>query len=247
MAKDYSKSLVESRFFFLGLLGVIFVGVAILNRDALLAPPGSREEARPDPLSLVDRQTPVSQVDLVVFDTETTGVDDMIHRLVELAAVKFRNGEVVETRSWLINPERYIPEEAVNVHGISPDMVADAPTFARMHGEFDAFVEGCVLMAHNAAFDIRFMRREYLRAEAPAPAVPVVDSLRLFRAWFPELSSYALANVARQLGVTGDEAFHRAQADSVYVGKIFYKTLAERGPDWTLADLFEAAGGATTL
>ena len=246
MAKDYSKNLTGSRFFFFGLLGAIFIVVAILNRDALLQPPGPRQEARPDPLSLVDLQTPVAQVDLVVFDTETTGVDDMVHRLVELAAVKFRNGEVVESKSWLINPERYIPEEAVKVHGITADMVADAPTFTAMHGEFDAFVEGCVLMAHNSTFDIKFMRREYLRSDAPVPAVPVVDSLRLFRAWFPELSSYALGNVAKHLKVTSDEAFHRAQADSVYVGKVFYKALSERGPDWTLADLFEAAG-ATTL
>ena len=247
MAEDFSKNLAGSRFFFMGLLSAVFLIVAVLNRDALLQPPGPRQMERPDPHSLMDMDARVSDTDIVVFDTETTGIDDMIHRLVELAAVKFHNGEVIESRSWLINPERYIPDEATEVHGISADMVADAPTFTEMHEEFDAFIKGSILMAHNAAFDIRFMRREYIRSRVPVPSVPVIDSLRLFRFWFPELSSHSLGAVAKHVKVIGEGEFHRAQADSVYAGRVFYKTLSERGQDWTLFDLFEAADGVTTL
>ena len=83
--------------------------------------------------------TPISSLTIVVFDTETTGLSPSKDRVVEIGAIKIRNGEIVEERDWLINPQQPIPPRATKVHGISDKMVKDKPTFAAVYAEFQEF------------------------------------------------------------------------------------------------------------
>ena len=184
----------------------------------------------------------VSNVTFVVFDTETTGFSPTTDRIVEVGVVKFRNGKVIEEKSWLINPQRDIPYWATKVHGINNAMVKDKPTFQEIYPEFQEFIRGSVLMAHNARFDISFVKAEAKRAGEPMPPNAVIDSLSLFRKWYPKSTSHSVEAVARASEIKTD-TLHRAMADSLYVFLIFDKTLKERESTAKLHDIYSESGG----
>jgi len=184
----------------------------------------------------------LSNVTFVAFDTETTGLNPRQDRIVELAAVKFRDGEIVDQKTWLINPRRTIPYWAQKVHGISTAMVKDQPTFAELYPEFERFIEGSVLIAHNARFDISFMREEMLRSNLSFPRNQVVDSLELFRSWYPELKTFTLEKLAEHANVDSG-GFHRALADSRYIALIFRDGAKRFHGSAKLNDVYAAVGG----
>ena len=184
----------------------------------------------------------VSNVTFVVFDTETTGFSPTTDRIVEVGAVKFRNGEVIEEKSWLINPGRDIPYWATKVHEITDDMVKDKPTFKDIYPEFQKFIAGSVLMAHNAKFDISFVKAEIKRTGCELPPNLVIDSLSLFRKWYPKSTSHSVEAVARAADVKTD-TLHRASADSMYVFLIFDKSVKELNDKFKLGDIYDQCGG----
>jgi DNA polymerase-3 subunit alpha (Gram-positive type) len=184
----------------------------------------------------------VSNVTFVVFDTETTGFSPTMDRIVEVGAVKFRNGEVVEEISWLINPQRDIPYWATKVNGITDDMVKGKPSFKDIYPDFQKFINGSVLMAHNAKFDISFLKAEIKRAGCELPPNQVIDSLGLFRKWYPNSKSHSVEAVARHAEIKTD-TLHRASADSMYVFLIFDKGVKERNDKFKLGDIYGECGG----
>lgn len=188
------------------------------------------------------RNTLVSNVVFVAFDTETTGFSPSQDRIVEIGAVKFCNGNVLEEKSWLINPGRKIPYWATQVHGITNEDVANKPSFKEIYSEFEEFTRGCVLMAHNARFDVSFMAEEIKRAGFTLPNNLVVDSLPLFRKWFPASRSFTLADVANYTEVDTD-ILHRALADTLYVVRIFEKGLSRLETRLRLGELYQISGG----
>lgn len=187
-------------------------------------------------------RTHIKNVTFVAFDTETTGLSPYTERIIEIGAIKFRNGEVIETREWLIKPDRPIHWRAEQVHNISMDMLKDSPSFSEMYSEFAEFIEGTVLLAHNAPFDLGFLREEILRNQLPMPDTPVVDSLRLFRNWFPDAPSHSMERLTDYLGVSGD-TYHRALADAVYIMVIMNKGLEDGKANITLKTLYDNAAG----
>jgi len=197
-------------------------------------------------LDLPDRKTQVYSVIFVAFDCETTGFNPKKERVVEIGAVKFRHGEVIEARSWMMNPGTPIPVWASEVHGITDDMVENKPSFKEAYPDFLAFTRGAVLIAHNAVFDISFIKAEAERAGLDVPPNDVLDSLKLFRVWLPGLKSYALEQVAKALGVDAG-GYHRALADSVYVKLIFDKGLENQRRKLELGELADDAQGALTF
>lgn len=157
----------------------------------------------------------------VAFDTETTGYSPKTDRLVEIGAVKFRgNGEILAETNWLINPGQDIPCQATQVHGIRSSDVSSAPVFKEVFPLFTAFCGDSILLAHNATFDVGFLRAELKRADMEAPALPVLDTLPLFRAWFPHALSHSLEPLSLYLGVQSN-VYHRAEADSYHIIDIF--------------------------
>lgn len=164
----------------------------------------------------------VKETVFVAFDTETTGFSARKDRLVEIGAVKFRgNGEVLAATNWLINPQRPIPYYVTrNVHGISNEMVSDAALFEEVWPAFREFCDGTVLLAHNATFDVGFLKAELKRAEIPPPALPVGNTLPLFKKWFPRALSHSLEKLTTYLDVSGG-TYHRAEADAFHIVNIF--------------------------
>jgi len=208
-----------------------------LSADAATAAQATRNPAR----SML-----VSNVTFVVFDTETTGFSPTSDRMVELGVVKFRNGKVIGERSWLINPKRHIPYWATKVHGIDDAAVKGQPAFNDVYPEFLDFIDGSVLMAHNARFDIAFLSEEARRAGLDLPRNMVIDSLSLFRRWFPKSKSHSVEAVAAYTKVETD-VLHRAVADSMYVFLIFDKGLQSKSPGIKLRDIYEDCGGPLTF
>lgn len=178
------------------------------------------------------------------FDTETTGLNPSEDRIIEIAVVLYQHGAIVDQKSWLIDPERPIPFFATRANRISDEMVAGMPTFREILPEFREYIQGSVLMAHNARFDIHFVNEEFVRAGEEPLSNDVIDTLALFRSWYPELDSHTLSSVVDYLHIQGD-AFHRALADSVYVARIFDRYVREHGLD--LNDVYRDSGGPLTF
>ncbi|MFA6172126.1 MAG: 3'-5' exonuclease [Kiritimatiellales bacterium] len=193
-----------------------------------------------------DSFSPVTNAVFTAFDTETTGFSPKNDRLVEIGAVRFRgDGEILAITNWLINPGMPIPFYATEVHGITSEMVTNAPVFAEVWPAFTAFCKDNILLAHNATFDIGFLRAELDRAGMAQPALSVVDTLPLFRSWFPQAKSYSLEPLSLYLGIP-DETYHRAGADSFHLIRIFSAGMRTR-QELKLQQLERAAGGIEWL
>ena len=189
--------------------------------------------------------TRMANITFVIFDTETTGFSPVKDRLVELGAVKVRNGKKLGEKTWLINPQRYIPWYVQNVHHISPEMLKDKPTFAEVYPEFLEFIDGSVLIAHNAPFDVRFISAEAERAGLPAPKNAVLDSLVLFRNWCPDLKSHQLGDIIDFYGISTDGLHaHRATDDSLFVYFAIQKEMERRSDEPRFQELLKGAGNA---
>jgi len=160
------------------------------------------------------------ELPIVSIDTETTGRDPDLDRIVEVACVVYRAGAIVEARSWLVNPGRPIPEAAFQVHGIGDDVVAGAPVFAAVASEIVACCGEAIPLAYDAEFDRRFLHAELARAGLPladaAMARAAVDWLDPL-VWARELQaserSRALGDVCARLGIELEQA-HRATSDA---------------------------------
>ena len=148
--------------------------------------------------SFEDLGTHLSQVTFCVVDLETTGgaETDMI---TEFGAVKVRGGEVLGEFQTLVNPRSHIPPLIAVLTGITNQMVADAPTLRQVLPAFLSFAEGTVIVAHNAPFDVGFLRRACEALDYPFPRWPVVDTAALARQILlrDEVPNCKLATLAR--------------------------------------------------
>jgi len=193
-----------------------------------------------------DPSTPVADIVFTAFDTETSGFSPKTERVIEIAAVKFRgSGEILAATNWLINPEIPIPSAASRVHGITAPMVANAPVFKEVFPQFEAFCADSILLAHNAMFDINFLRAELKRNGMKTPLLAVFDTLPMFRKWFPHEASHSLGSLTENLGLAGD-IYHRAEADSFHIINIFKAGMKQR-PAITLEQMERDAGGFKRL
>ncbi|HHV98132.1 MAG TPA: PolC-type DNA polymerase III [Clostridiaceae bacterium] len=159
----------------------------------------------------------------VVFDIETTGLDAVKDRIIEIGAVKIHKGEIVDRFSSFVNPEIPIPEFIVKLTGINDEMVKDAPTIEKVLNDFLQFTGDVPFVAHNAMFDTGFIKYN-ARKLGFEVSNPIVDTLQLSRNMFPELKKYKLDVVAKHLGVKLDN-HHRAVDDAEATANIFLKCL----------------------
>ena len=125
------------------------------------------------------RANPFGLVDFVIVDVETTGWSPEEARITEIGAVRVSGGQVCAQFSSLINPGSAIPEPVTALTGISDAMVAAAPPLARVLPIFLAFADGCVLTAHNAAFDVGFLTAACQSCDLPWPGFLVLDTVEL--------------------------------------------------------------------
>ncbi|MBS1997699.1 MAG: WYL domain-containing protein [Cyanobacteria bacterium SZAS LIN-2] len=169
----------------------------------------------------------LSDLTFVAFDVETTGLSPIACRIVELCAVKFSlDGTISETFSTLIDPGHPIPAEVSALHGITDEMVAGAPGPQEALEKFFAWLGGArpVLMAHNASFDVEFIKVEALRCGLPIPQNLVLDTLYMAQVLVSDCANYKLKTLSEHFGF-GGSLYHRALDDSIYVEKLFRKLL----------------------
>ena len=164
---------------------------------------------------------------LIVLDTETTGLEvDQGHRLVEVGAVALadRKRTDLHFHSYL-NPQRSIDEEAEKVHGLSIERLSSEPEFSEIAESFLEFVEGSILVIHNAAFDLGFLNAELKRASSNYPALEeicdVEDTLLMARTKFPGQRN-SLDALANRFEVSGyDRSFHGALLDANILADVY--------------------------
>jgi len=173
---------------------------------------------------------PVTNLTFVAFDIETTGLSSTKDRIVEIAAVKFRGTTVLGTFSTLVAPGIPIPAQSRSIHGITDDMVKNAPPPRKALSDFLEFVEDTVLLAHNAPFDLRFVKAETKRHGLPFGARTTIDTLPLARRWFPGSKRHNLSALAAHLELPAARA-HRALADAQRVRLVFLAGIAKESPN----------------
>ena len=150
--------------------------------------------------------------EIVVVDFETTGLNPRKNRIMEIGAVRIRNGQVVEEYSKFVNPQEPIPQEVVELTGISDAMVANAGTAEKEIPALLEFIGDAAFAAHNAKFDYSFLTEECKRLGIEI-SMPVIDTLEFSRRMYPSLKSHRLGAVCKSLGISLKNA-HRAVHDA---------------------------------
>ena len=165
------------------------------------------------------------------LDTETTGLSPAAGgKICEIAVSVSQNKNVLEEFTTLVNPGIPISPDVVAIHGITNEMVKEAPRFEQILPRLLGMFDGCVLVAHNADFDLSFLRAEFEACGMNLPLYPVVDTLKLARK-SGKFERNRLGLIAQQLGINC-EGWHRAMADTKMAEQIFYyflTTLNEYG------------------
>lgn len=158
----------------------------------------------------------------IIFDLETTGLSAATERIIEIGAVKVENGEISESFDLFVDPEKAITPEITRLTSITNEMVAGAPKEADALEQFFRFCDGCdILVAHNADFDMGFLRAAIRRCGREEDPVQI-DTLVMARAMYPELKKHKLDTIAERLGVT-QKHHHRADDDARVLAEIFLK------------------------
>jgi DNA polymerase-3 subunit epsilon len=191
----------------------------------------------------INLDQPIPSVPFVLFDLESTGLDAQAgHRICEMAAVRIEGRQVVGTLNQLINPQREIEPAAYAVNGISHSMIAHAPLFGSVWPQFKQLMEGAVLVAHNAYFDVGFLTMECAALGIPPLQNPVVDTLAVARRYI-NAQRYNLTALATSIGERAPT--HRAMSDVVALRAVFEHLLdlLSRKGVRTLNDLLRAQRG----
>ncbi len=178
----------------------------------------------------------------IVLDTETTGLSPKDgHRIVEIGGIELINhmptGEIYHV---YINPERPMPQEAFEIHGLSDEYLSDKPTFEAIAAEFIEFVGDGILVIHNAPFDMRFLNAELARLNMPPlPDEQVIDTLEIAKRKNPG-GSNSLDALCRRFGVDNSgRVKHGALLDSELLAEVYLELVGGRQPNLMLVETTE--------
>lgn len=168
----------------------------------------------------------LAETEFIVFDTETTGAKPPYSRMTEIGCYKVRNGEIVDEFETLLNPQTPIPPFISALTGITDNMVKGAPLFTEVAEDLLRFIGDAVLVAHNAAFDIKFLNAEINRAFRGCKVANAhLCTVRLSKKLLPNLANHRLHTVAEHFSIPIFNR-HRAAGDALATAKIFVHLLA---------------------
>ncbi len=171
-------------------------------------------------------KTPLRKLTFVVFDTETTGLNPSEgDEIIQLGAIRIVNGQILhhETIDQLVDPKRHVPQTSVEIHGIDPALLIGQPTIDKVLPRFHKFAENAVLVAHNAAFDMRFLQ---LKEKSTGVHFdnPVLDTLLLSSIIHPNLKGHGLEGIAERFNLT-IVGRHTALGDSIVTAEVLIKLI----------------------
>lgn len=171
----------------------------------------------PAPMTYEDRE-------FVIFDVETTGLSSVYDTIIEIGAVKMKNGEVLERFDKFINPHHPLNEQTINLTSITDEMVSAADDEDVVIKQFQDFYGDRPLCGHNVQFDVGFVNAALRRAGLSEITQPVVDTLEVSRLLHPEQNRHTLDSLAKKYNVSL-EHHHRANQDAEATGYLMYKLL----------------------
>lgn len=178
----------------------------------------------------------LAEAEFVAFDVETTGLSAVYDSIIELSGVRTFKGNVIDTFEEFIDPGFPIPEEITNLTGITDEMVSGSKPEEEVIRNFKEFVEGAILVAHNANFDIGFLNRAYQKYEMEKNSRPVIDTLELSRFLHPEFKSHRLNTLAKRYDVLLEQ-HHRAIYDAETTGNLCHIFLKEAEENYEIKNL----------
>lgn len=162
----------------------------------------------------------------VVFDVETTGLSAVYDTIIELAAVKIQNGEIIDRFESFANPHHRLSATTINLTGITDDMVRNAPEVSEVLQRFHTWAEDSILVAHNASFDMGFLNIGYKKIGLGKAANPVIDTLELGRFLYPEMKNHRLNTLAKKFDIELTQ-HHRAIYDAEATGYLLLRMLKD--------------------
>jgi len=181
---------------------------------------------------------PRKKVIEIVLDTETTGLDYTKEKLVEFAAVRLENGKIKDSFQSLINPEQHIRKSSIAIHGITPDMIVDAPTEQEILPQILDFIGDYPIVAHNAIFDYSFINEACKRSLKKRFPNERIDTQQMFKEVCPDLESHGLVALTERFNVKL-ENHHRAMDDTMGLALAYpkLKKLYLQKYDWQTKQL----------
>jgi DNA polymerase III subunit alpha, Gram-positive type len=162
----------------------------------------------------------------VVFDVETTGLSAVYNTIIELAAVKVKNGEIIERFTSFANPHHPLSITTIELTGITDDMLKDAPDVEEVLQKFYEWIGDSVLVAHNASFDIGFLNAGFKKIGLGKVTNPVIDTLELARFLYPELKNHRLNTLCKKFDIELTQ-HHRAIYDAEATGYLLIRLLKD--------------------
>lgn len=174
----------------------------------------------------------------IVLDTETTGLDYTKEKLVEFAAVRLENGKIKDEFQTLINPQQHIRKSSIAIHGITQEMVADAPTESEAIPKILEFMGDYPMVAHNAIFDYSFINEAVKRVTGHGINNERIDTQQMFKEVFPDLESHGLNALTEKFKVDLTNR-HRAMGDTMGLALAYpkLKKLYLQKYDWENKEL----------
>ena len=150
----------------------------------------------------------------IVLDTETTGLDYTREKMVEFAAIRLENGKIKDKFETLINPQQHIRKSSIAIHGITQEMVEDAPTEEEVLPKILEFIGDYPLVAHNAIFDYSFINEAAKRVTGKEIPNERIDTQQMFKEIYPELPAHGLGILTEKFKVDIENR-HRAMGDTM--------------------------------
>lgn len=184
------------------------------------------------------------ELEFIGFDTETTGKYPLGAEVCEVAAVKWKDGKVIDTFQTLLKPSQPMGAEVIAIHGITNEMVESAPRMRDKIREFRDFIRGAVAVAHHAPFDLGFLSVDMESAGLELPEEPVLCSSLLSRKLFPESKNHRLQTLVEFFSLEKGTA-HRALDDARACLEVALRCLEKLG-DQPIQAAFDAQGGKLT-
>jgi len=175
---------------------------------------------------------------IIILDTETTGLDHKTEKLIEIAAVKMHQGEVIETFTSLVNPQKPIRHSSFLIHNISQEMVEEAPNIEEVLPQFLEFVGDHTYVAHNAIFDYSFINEAHKALYGKRFLNNRIDTFEMYRSVFPDDLSHGLSSLLKRFGFDS-HVLHRALDDAQNLAKVYprLRDLYEQKYHWQLSQI----------